>query len=147
MHRISLRGPWNLAALNGRIEASRKFHAPRGFSDEPVDCTSMGHLRLPGSIFFRWHSAQAWPLECLRLNETIALREEPSGGNQSSGDFFYWEPEEGVGQLELTSILRPFNEIVLVWSRWPASWQVLAGRYTPDSQHPFHFDSWLEIQS
>ncbi len=147
MHRISLRGPWHLAQFDDRIEASRKFHAPRSFSRDRIVQESQDDLERWPSLCFRWQTSTSWPVDCLRFNEMSIRHENVRAENTLESVFFSWDSEAGVGKIELNGILRPFNEIVLVWRRWPSEWKSEAGRYTPDPLHPFHFDSWLEIQS
>jgi len=147
MHRISLRGPWHLAVFDDRIEASRKFHAPPGFSDDRSVQKSLDDPESRSSVCFNWQASTAWPVDCLRFNEMSIQHENGRVENDLESDFFSWDSEAGVGKIELNGILRRFNEIVLVWRRWPPGWQAEASRYTPDPLHPIHFDSWLEIQT
>ena len=148
MHRISLRGPWNLALVDHRLEASRKFHAPNGFSDERTNQGTSDELgRKRASLCFLWQTVTDWPIDCLRFNEKLILGESQCSKDELEREFFSWDSQAGVGRAELNGILRPFNEMVLVWRRWPSEWQTTTGRYTPDPSHPIHFDSWLEIQT
>lgn len=148
MHRISLRGPWNLALIGDRLEASRKFHAPKGFF---VGQTNDGHFDASKenreSLSFLWRTVPDWPIDCLQVNKAMILAESQRSKNELECGFFSWDSEAGVGRTELSGILQPFNEVVLVWCRWPTEWQTKTGRYTPDPSHPIHFDSWLEIQT
>jgi hypothetical protein len=148
MHRISLRGPWNLAVNEDRLEASRKFHAPGGFSEEPIGKGSADALEENHeSLCFLWQAITDWPTDRLRFNDVSIFRETPRLTSELEQKYFSWDSEAGVGRTRLNGILRPFNEMVLVWQRWPAEWEALTGRYTPATSHPIHFDSWLEIQS
>ncbi len=147
MHRISLRGPWNMAIFDDRIEASRKFHAPPGLDVEVSREVSLEKRPSPLALCFRWRSVADWPIDHLRFNESPISLHSAAEEIDLQGTFFSWDSAVGVGSVDLTGILSPFNEIVLVWRCWSSSWQPIAGRYLPDSQHPFHFDSWLEIQT
>ncbi len=148
MHRISLRGPWNLALIDEQLEASRRFHAPRGFFDEQTHQESSDDPRKGRlSLCFLWQTASDWPIDRVRFNEIPILSETRRAKNELGREFFSWDSKASVGRTELNGILRPFNEIVLVWQRWPSEWQAKTGRYTPDPSHPIHIDSWLEIQT
>jgi hypothetical protein len=151
MHRINLRGPWHLAAVEGRLETSRKFHAPPGFvGDSQRQETDRAACKTSESLTFHWQSTSDWPIDSIRCNHSTifgeASGEISNAASEQDREIFVWDAAKGVGQTKLNGILRPLNEIVLVWQRWPSEWESLIGRYTPQLSHPIHFDSWLEIQ-
>jgi hypothetical protein len=148
MHRINLRGPWHLTAIEGRLEASRKFHAPQSFVDGRAspEWQDASKKNL-GLLSFCWQADSDWPIEVIRCNEATIFGEAERWRNEVEREFFVWDSSAGVGRTVLNGILRPFNKIVLVWQRWPSEWESLTGRYTPAPSHPIHFDSWLEIQT
>ncbi len=153
MHRINLRGRWNLAAIEHRLEASRKFHAPPGFVVDERRSLELHHASKKNSetLSFLWQTATDWPIHTIRCNgSTIVVEknaERQGRGGDTEREIFVWDAVAGVGRIPLNGILRPYNEIVLVWQRWPSTWESLTGRYTPDPLNPIHFDSWLEIQT
>lgn len=145
MHRIALRGPWRLTVFDDRLEASRKFHAPPGFATESPDALKSEAVQESPPIFFAWCAAIEPPVTAVRLNQHVIRPIETSLPHAKPN--FTLEETSGVGRADLSGILRPFNEISLIWNDWPSTWQVVAGRYSPDPLHPFHFDSWLEISN
>lgn len=146
MHRISLRGPWTLAIFDDRIEASRKFHSPPGFFDSISVLPEPNIGRSKCKLFFGWKTAMAWPIDRLLLNDLPAFFPAgPAVLQPSTAMFFQYDSTSGVGTVDLAGILLRFNVVTMVWTRWPSEWQSMSGRYAPDPQHPFHFDSWLDI--
>lgn len=145
MHRISLRGPWQLELVGDHLETRRKFHAPPRFLEERSLKTGLNESQSEWSIGFFWHSALEWPIAELQLNElTIEIACKP-GLHSNDSSVYRFDLHSGVGGIEIAGILRPFNEVVLVWRRWPSEWQPNFGRYSPSHSHPIHIDSWLEI--
>jgi hypothetical protein len=140
MHRISLKGPWNLAIIDQQLRCSRKFHAPTGIKligdgvKEP----------LPSSpkIFFGMQLRPDWGQFEVSFNGATILPAIPQASSSPS-ELPY--SERGTYQFELTTIIQRFNEIALTWSVWPSVFEPSEGGYSPSPAHPFHFDSWLEI--
>ncbi|MDZ4852510.1 MAG: hypothetical protein SGI77_24740 [Pirellulaceae bacterium] len=145
MHRISLCGPWQLELVGDHLESRRKFHAPPRFLEERSLKSDSNDSQSGWSIGFFWHSALDWPISGLQLNElSIEIASVPGLNSNDSPDCQF-DSLSGVGGIEIAGILRPFNEVVLVWRRWPSEWQPNFGRYSPSNSHPIHIDSWLEI--
>ncbi len=145
MHRISLRGPWDLAIFDDRIEASRKFHTPPGLMGRLARVVETDGGSPQVQLLFRWQSAIEWPVESLLLNDGPIPLEGSAEQNSPPGTIFRFDSHAGVGTVDLVGILLPFNVVTLVWSQWPIEWRPISGRYTPNPQHPLHFDSWLDI--
>jgi hypothetical protein len=144
MHRIALRGPWTLAIAGGQLEGSRRFHAPPGLAVDAALLPPASSIVAPRSVWFLWQVDAAWPVDIIRLNGE-AIERMPNRVPESQTRFFRWDAASGIGQVDLSGILKSFNEIVLVWKDWPPHWQTSLGRYSPHPQHLFHLDSWLEI--
>jgi len=143
MHRISLRGPWDLALVDDRIEASRKFHTPPRLIDRFAAQVDGERPRV--RMLFGWQCAIEFPANRFLLNDLSFILENASGQKSLAGTIFHFDSQAGVGTADLAGILLPFNVVTLVWSRWPIEWRPIPGRYTPNPQHPLHFDSWLDI--
>ncbi len=145
MHRISLRGPWNLSLFADRMEASRKFHAPPGIIDRLDSSLPTDDNTPRPKLFFRWKISVEWPIHQLRLNDLPLFLAGSTEHFPESKSFFHFDSTAGVGTVDLAGILLRFNLVSMVWTRWPSEWRSMSGRYTPEPQHSFHFDSWLDI--
>jgi hypothetical protein len=139
MHKIRLRGPWQLAKFKHGIEVSRKFHSPPGLAKESdFDATRSG-----AKVFFVVSSNAAIPLSWWRLNESVEHCKEENFDQTTT--FSSQGTMLTNRRFELTGILLPFNQITFAWSALPESWQPVEGPYTPGHDHFLHFDSWIEI--
>ncbi len=141
MHRISLRGPWQLDVDSVHLRGSRRFHAPTG-----IETATDGGPR--SFIFFHIRSVRPWPVIALELNgqRWDAVANTSLAGIQTAArPRFRWDPLEGHGWIDITGILTQYNIVTCCWATWPADWQPRSERYTPGPTHRLHFDSWLEI--
>jgi hypothetical protein len=48
-------------------------------------------------------------------------------------------------QIDITAILKAFNELTIYWKLTGQTNLPSEGRYTPGPNHPLHLDTWLEI--
>lgn len=137
LHRINLRGPWTLKLDEANVEAARSFHSPTG-----IETANEGRPASTASprVFLHWQTPRSQEITAVRLNGRVFGLADIVA--ETSGD-----PKAVTASrcLEVTAILRRFNELHLVWSDSPVSLSLDAGRYTPHPQHPLHHDTWLEI--
>lgn len=125
MHRINLRGPWQLRSAEGRITLRRTFHRPTGL---------VGVRRL----LLVWQFAGSPPDEVAINGAVVELSFRSDGVGQ-------------LGFIDILDILTASNRCELSWAGSSAFAADLPGetsitvRIDPARPHSLLLDAWLEI--